>query len=43
MPSIHISEAVMAELIEKEGGYQEAKEAVKQASRDLVDSGDEDE
>jgi len=33
MPSIHISEAVFAELIEQEGGYQEAKEAVKRASR----------
>ena len=34
MPSIHISEAVFAEYIDREGGYAEAKQAIKEAVRE---------
>ena len=33
MPSIHISEAVFRELVEQEGGYDEAKQRVKDLAR----------
>lgn len=36
MPSIHISERVFEELVKQEGGYSEAKQAVKEAARDRV-------
>lgn len=36
MPSIHISEAVFKELVEQEGGYQEAKQRVKELAREDV-------
>jgi hypothetical protein len=39
MPVIHISEAVFVELVEQEGGYEEAKQAVKDAARDRAADG----
>jgi hypothetical protein len=36
MPSIHIPEDTFAQLIEQEGGFQEAKQAVKEAARERV-------
>lgn len=36
MPSIHISEAVFSEYVEQEGGYQAAKDKVKEVVREGV-------
>lgn len=37
MPAVHISEAVFSELIDQEGGYQEAKQRVKDLAAEEVE------
>jgi len=38
MPSIHIAEETFRSLVEQEGGYQAAKDKVKDAAKDAVES-----
>lgn len=37
MPTVHISEAVFREYVNREGGYDEAKRAVKKAVKDQLE------
>ena len=37
MPAVHIPEKVFSDLVEQEGGYSEAKQAVKDAAQERVE------